>query len=772
MEDLTLVICPNDLKMDILDSNSQEESLMNLKFIDKKEFINNYYFSYDDRTIQYLMDKYNLNLDVVKVYLKYLYVIDIDKEYENKKLNNLKEIKKELINNNLLIENKAFKEYLKNKTIKVMNYYDLEKYEEKALQTKVEIPETELNIDVVECNTLEDEVNEVCLNIIDLLNKGVNINNIYLSNISNDYLYTIDKLFKYYNIPINLDMNYSIYSTKVVQDYLNNYELDLNNQDNLKITRKLVNVLSSLSRLDKESPSYKKILISKLKSTKISSPNLANAVKVKDLYKSTFKDDDYVFVLGFNQDILPSMVKDIDYITDKEKEGLDLYTTNELNIRNKKALIYVLSRIKNLHISYKLKSPFSSFYPSSLINDLKLNVVKPKIDNCTTSNIYNKLRLGEKIDEYYKYSVIEENLELLNNHYDIDYKTYSNKFTGIKNNIYLSTLKQPLNISYSSMDSYSECGFKYYLKHVLNLEVYEEKFPAFLGSLYHRILSIYKRTNFDYEEEFNKYLSSRELTLKERLLLVKIKKDLKELIESLKKQQLLTGYDNELLERKLEVPLDNKKVSVIVKGFVDKIMYLEKMTDTYYSIIDYKTGYIDTNIEPMKYGLHMQLPVYLYLIKYSNIFKNPVFTGIYYQNILFNYPTCSTMEEYLKLTKDRLKLQGYSTEDTSVLERFDTTYQKSEYIKSMNYTEEKGFGTYTKLMSDDVLNGMVEYTKNYINKTTDKILDSKFDINPKYYNGKNESCEFCSFKDICFMQEKDIKYLPKVEDLSFLGGEE
>ena len=37
MEDLTLVICPNDLKMDILDSNSQEESLMNLKFIDKKE---------------------------------------------------------------------------------------------------------------------------------------------------------------------------------------------------------------------------------------------------------------------------------------------------------------------------------------------------------------------------------------------------------------------------------------------------------------------------------------------------------------------------------------------------------------------------------------------------------------------------------------------------------------------------------------------------------------------------------------------------------------
>ena len=322
------------------------------------------------------------------------------------------------------------------------------------------------------------------------------------------------------------------------------------------------------------------------------------------------------------------------------------------------------------------------------------------------------------------------------------------------------------------MDNYSECGFKQYLKNVLNLEVYEEKFPAFLGSLYNRILSIYKRTNFDYEEEFNKYLENRDISFKERLLLVKIKKDLKELIESLKKQQLLTGYDNEYLEKKLEVPLDNKKISVIFKGFVDKIMYLEKTGEIYYSIIDYKTGYIDTNIESMKYGLHMQLPVYLYLIKYSNIFTKPVFTGIYYQNILFNYPTCTSMEEYIKMTKDRLKLQGYSTEDVTVLEIFDSTYENSEYIKSMKYSEEKGFGPYTKLMNDDILNGMVEYTKNYIDKTTNKILDAKFDINPVIYNAKNESCEFCSFKDICFMKEKDLRYLPKVEDLSFLGGEE
>ena len=65
----------------------------------KKEYLDNYYFSYDDDAIYYLMKKYNLNIDVCKVYLKNLYVIDINRDYSSLKLNYLKELKKDLINN-------------------------------------------------------------------------------------------------------------------------------------------------------------------------------------------------------------------------------------------------------------------------------------------------------------------------------------------------------------------------------------------------------------------------------------------------------------------------------------------------------------------------------------------------------------------------------------------------------------------------------------------------------------------------------------------------
>lgn len=770
-QDNTLIICPNATKLKILNEQIEENNLYNIKFMTKEEFKNNFYFSYDEKALFYLMKKYHYNLDVAKVYLKNLYVIDENKNYKSQKLVFLKELKLELLKEHLLVTNPNFKKYISNKNIITKNYYDLEKYEEEMLNTKIEIPKSTLTAKVVECKTIEEEVNYVCLKILDLINSGVDINKIFITNYSNDYYYIMNRLFKYYNIPINLDPKESIYSTKVVSDYLKTKELDLEDKNKNLINRKLINVLSSISMLDEESKEYQTILIDKLKNTYLSIKKKVNAINIKDLYQDIFEDDDHVFVLGFNQDILPKMEKDISYINDSIKDEVSLYKTSYINRRNKEALTYILSNIKNLYLSYKLSSPFSSFYKSSLITDLGLEIITPEVDNFNKSNLYNRLRLAEKLDLYHLYGEKQLGLESLYSHYQIPYNTYSNKYTGINNDTYLTNLPYPLKLSYTSLNSYNECSFKYYIKYVLKLDKYEDTFSAFIGSLYHDILSLFLKTNFNFEEEYQKYLERRELSLKERLLLMRIKKDLLHLIDTLKKQQLLTGYDDALYEKKIDVPLD-KKVSVIFTGAIDKIMYYQKIEDTYFTIVDYKTGTIDTHIEPMKYGLHMQLPVYLYLIHYSKVFNNPIFTGIYYQNIMFQYPTWTDKKDKEQIYKDNLMLQGYSTEDTSILARFDSTYEKSEYIKSMSYTDEKGFGTYAKVMNNDTLYNLVEYTKNHISEKTDSILNSEFNINPKVYAGKNIACEFCQYKDLCYMKEPDQVYYDKVDDLSFLGGEE
>jgi len=763
MEKSKLIICPNEEKLKILLELNGDKKLYPIKFMTKKEYLNNYYFSYDDEAIYYLMKKYQFNIDVCKVYLSNLYVVDINKKYNNEKLEFLKKLKIELIDNKLLIFNNGFLEYLKDKDIEVRNYYDLDLYEEEALNYKNEITPGNIEVPVYEFNTMEDEVSFVCEKIVELLNSGININKISLCNVSDDYFYTLKRIFGYYKIPINIPFKNSIYSTKVVKDYLDNGILDLDDINKYGINKKLINNISSI-----DDSISREILINNLKNTYISNVKYTNAINIKDLKNEEFLDSEYVFVLGFNQDVLPNNYKDIEYISDKEKSEVNMYPTDYLNKREKDTIIYLLSKIKNLYLSYKLTSPFTAFYGSSLIDELNLKVIKNYKSSFKYSNFHNELLLGDMLDKYNLYGEKDECLGKLYNTYTIPYNTYDNKFTGINNDTYLTNLAYPLKISYTSLNSYNECAFKYYLKYVLKIEEFESTFPAFVGSLYHEILSLYRKTNFDLEIEFNNYLEKRELSLKEKLLLVRIKKDLIKFIEVLRKQEEYTSYKDELYEKKVEIDL-NKKVSVKFIGFIDKIMYYKNIEDTYFSIVDYKTGTIDTHIESMKYGLHMQLPVYLYLIHYGRCFTNPIFTGIYYQNILFNYPTFD--EKLEKTLKDRYLLKGYSTDDINVLNKFDSTYKSSELIKSMGYSDEKGFSRYTKLINNDTMYNLIKFTKNEIDTKTDKILEGDFSINPKVYD-KESACKFCSFKDICFMKDKDIKYLEKVDSLDFLGGEE
>ena len=78
--------------------------------------------------------------------------------------------------------------------------------------------------------------------------------------------------------------------------------------------------------------------------------------------------------------------------------------------------------------------------------------------------------------------------------------------------------------------------------------------------------------------------------------------------------------DNELvncaikfIQRNFYNLISNHDIAKACTCSVSTVCHLFKKS-TGITIVDYKTGTIDTHIESMKYGLHMQLPVYLYLI--------------------------------------------------------------------------------------------------------------------------------------------------------------
>ena len=129
-------------------------------------------------------------------------------------------------------------------------------------------------------------------------------------------------------------------------------------------------------------------------------------------------------------------------------------------------------------------------------------------------------------------------------------------------------------------------------------------------------------------------------------------------------------------------------------------------------------------------------------------------------------------KSYLDIKYNNLKLYGYSTDDTLSLERFDPTYENSQYIKGMKYGK-NGFYHYSKVIDNNTMEKLIDIVDKKIDYARDSILEGNFDINPKAFINDKEiiGCKYCNYKDICFRKNDDIVNLKKYNDLSFLNEE-
>lgn len=775
LKDNTLLIIPNHLKETILLSFCDE--LKNIKIMTESKFLKKYYFDYDLETIYYLMNKYKLKYEVVLIYLKNLYYVE-NKEYSNEKLNKLVEIKKELEEHNLLKYKPLFLNKLKSMNIVFYNFYDLDKFYLNLIDnlkkiTSVEVINEENNCyyehKIYEFKNAEEEVEFVATKICELVLSGVNINNIVLLNSSDIYTNHIKRIFKYFSIPINIKDNNSLLGTKMGTFFLENinsdisktFELleinfDLKNSLNLEIYNRLITISNKFSFVS-DYMEIKELLKVELLNTKLSDVILDEAVKVEVLEDYIPNDNEYVFLLGFNQGECPKNLKDEDYINDLLKEKLNLSTTTSKNIIHNKKIISIIKNAKNLWITYKLNGEQGSLTVSSLNEKLNYEVIHNIKISYNYSNLNNNLKLARYMDDYLKYGSKNEDLDLLNNTYKNNvYRKYDNKFNGIKRT------SENITLSYSSMDNYYKCSFKYYISSILKLNCYEETFMTYIGSLFHYVLS--KKDNLSLEDSITEFMNNnpKEFTNKENFFLEKLKKDLEFILDVIKKQKDYTNFHNALYEKYIEIPKGNDKFI----GIVDKILLNDNKTLG--AIVDYKTGNPSLELNYIEYGLGLQLPIYLYLINKIN--PDIEIVGFYLQKILPSLITRNPLKDITSQKRDLLKLQGFSLSEEEKLSEFDKTYIDSELIKSMKVGN-NGFYAYSKTLTKNNMENIVKIIDQKIDEALTNIHNNNFDINPKVINNKNIGCEYCKFKDICYMTEKDIVRLKDIDNLDFLGGD-
>lgn len=754
----SIIICNNLYKEQIL---RNLKKLINIKFMSMDEFIKSYYFDYDEKTILYLIKKYNIKYDLALEYLNNLIYVE-DKIYNSPKLDYLVNLKKELSSKNLLIFNTKFKDYIKDKDI-IIYKYELskqEKYLLKNINYKVISKKYNNYIpNIYGFNDIESEVEYVAFSISKLIDKKVDIKNIKLTNITEEYINVIEKIFSFYNLKISKHNNIPIISTIIGNTFYKNLDNGISeainsieHYSNTTTYNKIINICNKyLWVLDNNDL---KILIEyDLNNTYIENIKYTNEIEVVD-YKNYEFTSEYVFMLGFNQGIIPKIKKDEDYINDYIKlEYMD--TTADINIKEKELTIKSIKNIKNLTITYKLKTAFNSFYPSSLIDEMNIPVDFPSLDlSVSYSDISNSLRLSKYLDDLIKYGTHHDNLSLLNSNYDIPYNTYSSNFTGIslnKINNYIKSLKE-FNLSYSSMDNYNRCAFRFYIEKILVLRNSLDKFSVTIGNIYHYILELAINKDIDISYEVYKYIKEKEITLNKsnEFFIKKAIKDMNYLISIIKMQNSYSKMDNIKTEKYIKV---NIKDNINFVGFIDKIMYKKENNSIIASIIDYKTYIKKPSLKYSKSGIGLQLPTYMYLAKKH--YENIRFVGFYMQNILFDNKSDDEKIESLKLI-------GYTNTDREILKYFDYNYMNSSVIAGLKVNTDGSFSSNSlkNMLNDQQILNLIDLTEEKINETVENILSAKFDINPKY-DKQNIGCEFCNYKDLCFMNESNFK---KIEE--------
>ena len=776
-------------------SSAEKETLLNLlsksaflpkfklyTFLDFKNLI-----SYEN-TLELafeLSKRYPMSLDLANIYLNNLYYIQKDTFYQSKRLQDLQNTKNKF--QNLFEISSTHLHFLKDKNIYVYHGTSFKKEMIALCQsihktcTFIEDTKVIKNIlfPVYRFESLEKELDYVAYSIASLIEKGISISNIKLCLPSKDFYFSCDRIFKMYQLPLQ---NLFIPLLKDVP-FFNQFLKLLDEHEHLdEILEQLKEAYHPNSYAHLYQTLYDTINAlpyQNIQDLRILAPyyfknhsfydgSIKNAIEVID-YHQYVDENDYIFIVGMNQSIIPQSFKDEDYLSDKEKEILQISTSLDKNNEDKEAFIHFLNTHTHVFLSFHDKANNQTTYPSFLIKELKLEIKTIEKDYAMT---YCKLQDALDLARFYDISHHTGKIyDILNQNYNIEYNQYNNQFKTVSASFKKEIANLNLELSYSSLNTFYQCPFHYYLSYILRLDSNQNTFIMDVGSLFHYILSKQYETDFDFETLYQHYFDNKKiLSAKEKFYLQKLKTELLDLMDYNCRMLQHSKLKTILCEQKFKIQKSNK-IHLNVIGYIDKIMAFEENNQSYVAVIDFKTGNPEFDINKLDFGLSMQLPVYLYLIHHSDLFKNVIVLGLYLQKIVNAKP--KAYSNATKEDKDKVfKLQGYSLKDQGLISLLDDSYTNSLMINGLRTKTDGSFYAKCKVLDKHKMEETLQKVEEKLSEAANLILNGDFKVQPKMINNLNESCTYCEHANVCYVRANNMVYKTTAELHKAKGGDD
>lgn len=556
---------------------------------------------------------------------------------------------------------------------------------------------------------------------------------------------------------------------------------------------------------------YIRILKVGIKNSEIGQiPGTQDQVIIGDVDRSRSHKVKYVFIIGLNDGVFPSINKSEGFLNDIDRSnlkenGIELAKGTLDKLYEENFNIYKAFTIAedNLYLSYSSSDiEGKSLRPSILISKIKKiypelieeSDILEKSNEILTANVtFEKLLRnivefndGKEIDDiwfdiYKYYSNDEKWSNLLN--ISMDGLNYTNNPEKIQPELIDKLYGNKLRTSVSKLETYKSCPFSFHLKYGLNLKDQKGFKLEFIdtGSFMHEVIDeFFNRLLEDNikpkelsEEELRKIVSS---IIDEKLALTKnyifmcspkfrtqtnrLKRVIMQSIEFIIEEMKMSDFEiignevefkNGAKYEPIRIKSDSGKDIEII-GKIDRIDLAKNVEGQYVRIIDYKSSIKDINLNEVVAGLQIQLLTYLdATCKVEDMLP----AGVLYFNLIdatVKAKKPMSEEEIKEELKKQFKMKGLILADVNVVKMMDKTLEKGWSKTIPAYIDKEG--NLSKSMSNAVSKEQFEklqkYTKKIIKDISNEILSGNIELKPYYkVKDKKTPCEYCDYKSIC-----------------------
>ena len=437
----------------------------------------------------------------------------------------------------------------------------------------------------------------------------------------------------------------------------------------------------------------------------------------------------------------------------------------------------------------QIKKMFPKMKEESDVINKKYEIVNKKVTYEELIENIAKIKNREKIDEiwyqiynYYK-GQEEWNKKLTS---DMQGLNYTNLPERIKqeniDKLYGNTLKT----SISRLEKYRGCPFSYYLQYGLRLKEKETlKIQSFnTGSFMHETIDsffkVVREEDIDLAEiEEDKILEIVSNIIDESLNLNKnfiftatakykvLVRRLKRIITKALKYIIITivnsdfevsGTEVEFGEKGKYEPiileLDSGK-KIEITGKIDRIDTAKNEDGKYLRIIDYKSSAKNIDLNEVYAGLQIQLLTYTDAIcRKEDIMP----AGIFYFSLLEQMANADKRlneDEIEEMIRKNFKMKGLIIADVKIIKMNDNTLKSgtSNLVPAGITTKGEINQRNTNGVKQEEFKILQEYIYKTIKDISKEILSGKIDLKPYNKQGKTP-CEYCEYKTICGFNTK------------------